>query len=580
MPNETIVASQISIKLAGTEIQSDVMNSVLEVVVDQSTQLPGMFLIRLYDQNLEYTDEGPFDLTKEIEISGLNAAGTSITLIKGEITALEPNFREGMTPELQVRGYDKSHRLYRELKSQAFLNIKDSDLASQIAGNAGLTPEVDSTSTVYSHLYQHNQSDLAFLMQRAWRIGFECFVADGKLHFRKPPTSGAEVTLSYGQDLIEFFPVASLAEQVDEVQVKGWDVEKKKAIVGKAKKGELYPKIGESKDGAKWAGTFGVGKKIVVDQPVLSQAEADTLAQARLNEISGAFIEARGRAFRQPEIKAGGRVKLENLGKRFSGTYMVTAATHIFNQNGFVTEFAVRGTRTGLLAEQMTHRPPLDRWNGVVSAIVTNTDDPNDWSRVKVKFPWITDDAESDWARVVSAGAGPEAGFFIVPEVGDEVIVAFEQGDFNCPYILGGVWNGKDAITSSGASGSQGERPLVRTWTSRTGHQIAMFDNADKKIEINTAEGHKVLMDDQGKKVEVVTKGGHKIVMDDQGKKLVISSSGGNKITMDDNSRKVSIESAMSIQIKAAVDMKLEATTIDIQASGPVNVKGAVVNLG
>jgi uncharacterized protein len=117
------------------------------------------------------------------------------TLIKGEITALEPVFGEGMVAELVVRGFDKSHRLYRETKSRAFLNKKDSDLAQEIAQAVGLSVQVDATSTVYDHIYQHNQSDLAFLMQRAWRIGYECFVEDGQLYFRKPPNgSNAQVS--------------------------------------------------------------------------------------------------------------------------------------------------------------------------------------------------------------------------------------------------------------------------------------------------------------------------------------------------------------------------------------------------
>ncbi|MGB4868916.1 MAG: hypothetical protein WBP47_02670, partial [Candidatus Promineifilaceae bacterium] len=73
--------------------------------------------------------------------------GNSFKLITGEITALEPRFEEGMVAELLVRGYDKSHRLYRETKSRAFLNKKDSDLAADIAQAAGLQADVESTST-------------------------------------------------------------------------------------------------------------------------------------------------------------------------------------------------------------------------------------------------------------------------------------------------------------------------------------------------------------------------------------------------------------------------------------------------
>jgi phage protein D/phage baseplate assembly protein gpV len=588
MPQEELVVSRLYIKLSGNALEPTVMNVVQEVVVDQHTHLPGMFTIRLHDPDLKLLDEGPFDLTKEVEIESATEEGEKISLIKGEITALEPEFCDGMVAELVVRGYDKSHRLYRESRSKAFLNQKDSDLAQSIAGSAGLSPEVDVTSTVYDHIYQHNQSDLAFLMQRAWRIGYECFVEDGKLYFRKPPSGNASLTLTWGDDLHVFRPRMTLAEQVDEVLVKGWDPEKKETIVGQASTGNLYPGVGEARNGAAWASTFGNGKVVIVDQPVVSQSEADTLAAARLDEISGAFIEAEGEAFRRPDLRAGRIIELRALGQRFSGKYLVTNARHSYTPEGFVTVFAVRGTRTGSLAEQVLHHAPLDRWPGLVAAVVTNTEDPKGWGRVKVKFPWMAEDQESEWARVVSAGAGPEAGYFIVPDVNDEVMVAFEHGDFNRPYVIGGVWNGQDAVPPEGAGAAAGEKPLVRGWQSRTGHRIFMYDNSENKVEIVTAGGHTITYDDQNKKIVVKTSGGHTLLMDDQGNTLQVKSNGGLELTMEDNSKKITIkgggdivvESQTNVNVKAGANMNLQATgNLDIKANGNVTIKGAMVNL-
>ncbi|MCA9931027.1 MAG: hypothetical protein KC419_21225, partial [Anaerolineales bacterium] len=295
---------------------------------------------------------------------------------------------------------------------------------------------------------------------------------------------------------------------------------------------------------------------------------------------SGAFVEAEGLAHRRPDIRAGQFVELDGVGKRLSGAYMVTKATHIFTHAGLKTQFMARGSRTGLLAEQMSRQEPLKRWTGVVTAVVTNTDDPNNWGRIKLKFPWITDDAESDWARLAGAGAGPEAGLFMVPDVGDEVLVAFEHGDFNRPIVLGGLWNGKHKIPPPSAGAAAGEKPLVRTWQSRTGHTMSMHDDADNKVEVVTAGGHTILLDDTNKKTEIVSAGGHRATMDDQGKKLEIVTSGGHKIIMDDNGRKITFQSVGDVEIKAGMNMKLEASgMMDIKASGPVNIKGAMVNI-
>ena len=561
MPKPSEFVSRIYIKVGGTEVPRTTMQKLAEVVVDQHTHLPDYFTIRLYDEEKELLDNGPFDLTKEVEIESALEDGTKVKLIKGEITSLEPIFKDGMNSELLVRGYDKSHRMFRELKSKAYLNKKDSDLASEIAGEAGLQAEVETTSTVYDHIYQHNQSDLSFLMQRAWRIGFECFVSEGKLYFRKPPTNGSSSSLTWGDDLLSFTPRMVLAEQVDEVQVKGWDIDKQEAIIGRATSGSLYPEVEETKDGATWAQTFGTGKTVIVNQPVVSQAEADALAAARLDEISGAFLEAEGTAFRRPDIKAGQMVEIEALGDRFSGTFLVTNATHILASEGLKTFFSAWGTRTGLLNEKINGHKPEQRWYGAVPAIVTNTDDPKDWGRVKVKFPWMADDAESDWARVTGIGAGKEAGFYVMPEVGDEVLVLFAHGDFSQPHVIGSLWNGQNAIPSEVEGVASGEKPLVRTWHSQKGHRITIYDNADNKVEI-------------------LTEAGHHITLDDADRKISIESSGGLTLTLDDSSGKITLESNNQIELKATGNLKIEAGgNLDMEARGILSIKGAMVTL-
>jgi phage protein D len=575
MPGEERVVSKIFVKVDGTDLGDEVMALVQEVVVDQSAHLPAMFTILILDKvegrdgSLQILDNGPFDLTKEVEIEAAKEDGSRVKLVKGEITALEPNFGSGMDATLLVRGYDKSHRLRRNQITRTFLNQKDSDVATTIAGEVGLGTEIETTSIVYDYILQNNQTNMGFLHQRAQRIGFEVFVDDDKLYFRKPPPSSSpEVTLRYGEDLMSFRPSMTLAHQVNEVVVRGWDVSKKEAIVGKAKKGELYPKIQESKDGATWAESFGSATKIVVDQPVISQAEANELALARLNELSGEFILAEGVAFRRPDVKAGIIVKIESIGERFSGNYLVTSANHVWNASGFETIFSVTGTQRNTLTEEISPQQPIERWSGVAVGVVTNTDDPEDWGRVKVKFPWLSDDAESDWARVSSAGAGSEGGIFTVPEVNDEVVVAFEHGDLHRPYILGGLWNGKDKIPADGAGAASGEKPKVRTWTSRTGHKITMHDDADNKIDIVTAGGHKISLNDKDSKLEIEASGGATLTVDNAG-----------KVELKSNSD-ITIEAQGNMELKSLRNMKLNATgNMDLQATGPVNVKGATVNL-
>jgi uncharacterized protein involved in type VI secretion and phage assembly len=570
MPAANTTVSQIEIKIDGTALTNDTMNLLQEVVVDQSTSLPHMFTLHFRDHQMELIDDAKFKPTKPVEISVVRMDDEqSMLIFKGEITAVEPQFREGMLLEMIVRGYDKSHRMYRQVKSRTFMNKKDSDIASEIAGEYGLSTEVETTTAVYDHVFQHNQTDLAFLMERAWRIGYECFVDEEKLYFRKPPASGgAAATLTWGQDLLDFFPTMSLAEQVDEVIVRGWDVQKKEAIVGKASSGELYAQNGEQ-DGKSQASSLGTGKKIVVNLPVVSQAEADTLAQARLNEISGAFIQASGTALRRPNVRAGQVVELADLGTRFSGKYFVTTARHIYRDAGFETEFEARGLRSGSFGEQLLHQEPVERWPGAVVATVTDTSDPEGMGRVKVLYPWMSSEHNSCWARVISPGAGPEAGLFMVPEIGDEVMVVFEQGDFDRPYVLGGVWNGQDKVPPPGAGAASNEKPKVRTWHSLTGHHISVYDNADNKIEIVTAGGHQFVLSDTDKKIELTSSNGQQLLVDDSGNSIKVSTDGS-----------ITIESTGNMTFKASANVKIEAGALmDLKAGGTINIKGAMVNL-
>lgn len=566
MAKKSTTTSQLYIKHSGSDLPPQVMGQLIEVIVEQHAHLPDMFTIRFHDPGVELLDGDQFRLADELEISAETAVGDQHVLITGEITALEPDFEPGMTAELTVRGFDKSHRLYRQSKSRAFLNHKDSDVAHTIAQELGLkTDGVAATTTVYDYICQHNQSDLAFLTQRAWRIGYECYVADGTLYFQPPPTKSGNVTLTWGDDLLRFHPSLTMAEQVDEVQVRSWDPANQKPILGRAQlqNGRLYPAAAAAKPDqvAGSNGRFDQSRRIIVDQPVVSQAEADILAAARLDEISGAFLTAAGEALRRPDVRAGHTVTLDSLGERLSGDYLVTAATHIYNQNGLTTHFQVSGSRSGLLADALQQKRPFTPRYGLVTAVVTNTDDPQNWGRVKVKYPWLSDEVESDWARVVGMGAGPDAGLCLTPEVGHEVLVAFEHGDFHRPLVLGGVWNGRHAPPPPVANAAAGERPQIRSWTSLRGHQITMYDNADEKMHLQTA-------------------GGHQIDLDDANQKITIRSSGGLTITLDDGSQSVTIDSSKDVTVSAGGNLKLSANgNVDIEATAQVNVKGQMINL-
>jgi len=155
------------------------------------------------------------------------------------------------------------------------------------------------------------------------------------------------------------------------------------------------------------------------------------------------------------------------------------------------------------------------RLYGCAVGIVTDNKDPDGLGRVKVRFPWLSADEESAWARIATLFAGKERGAFFLPEVDDEVLVAFEHGDPRAPYVLGGLWNGKDVPPDTNANGKNDKRLL----TSRSGLRILLDDTSGaEKVEIADKNGElTVTIDVAGKKV-TLSSGGDVEISAPQGK--------------------------------------------------------------
>lgn len=196
------------------------------------------------------------------------------------------------------------------------------------------------------------------------------------------------------------------------------------------------------------------------------------------------------------------------------------------------------------------------RYFGVVVGIVTNNHDPENMHRVKVRFPWLNLDDESNWARVASAMAGNGRGAYFLPEVDDEVLVAFEHGSVEHPYVIGALWNGKDAAPESNADGNNDNR----AFHSRSGHVIRMSDKAgSEKIEIIDKTGHNRV---------VISASDNSISIEAQGDIAIRSQTG-----------KVTIE-GVGVEIDSKAGVKVSAnTTIDATATATMNLKGALINL-
>jgi len=196
------------------------------------------------------------------------------------------------------------------------------------------------------------------------------------------------------------------------------------------------------------------------------------------------------------------------------------------------------------------------RFYGLALGVVTNNKDPDGLGRVKVKLPWLADNAESDWARVVTPMAGNGCGIYVLPEVDDEVLVGFEHGIVEFPYVLGGLWNGKDKPPAKNDDGKND----VRVIRSRSGHVIRLTDkDGDEKIEI------------------VDKSGANSIVISTKDKTVTVSADADISISSKNGKLKLS---GKGVEITSTAEVKVEAkATMELKAGPVLQLKGNLINI-
>lgn len=526
--------------------------------VEESLHLPGMFMLVVHNsylpgdsQDEPWRHEKYFKIGDKLKLGFATSTSEASVfkeeaeayLIEGEITAIEVHFTNKSEAHIVVRGYDISHRLHRGRYNRSFLNETDSGIVRKIASEVGIQiGKVDPSGEPHEYVFQENQTNMEFLRERAARIGFELFIQDNKLYFRKP-VSNASLTLKWLRDIYSFSTRVTSAEQVSAVEVRSWDYSQKQLYPSRPATSEkLVTKTGNG-TGSSTSTAFNLNNKppkmTVVDQPVFKTKEAQTMAQALFDELGGEFVYADAKAEGNPNIRPGLIINLEGMGDRYSGKYYVTETRHFYTHLVYTTDFSVRGLRGGSLFTTLTPQLHLEPGQTLLVGIVTNNKDPKGWGRVKVKLPTLTEDHESNWARVVGLGAANNRGFYCLPEVNDEVLVGFEHGDIHRPYIIGGVWNGKDATPETVDDTIQRGKVRLRTIKTRTGHIIQFVEEnkgvSKAGIHVDTAGGHNLHLNDSDRFVEIKTSGGHQIKMDDRGRAISVSSTGNLSLTARGN---------------------------------------------
>ncbi|MET7343871.1 VgrG-related protein [Streptomyces sp. NPDC087866] len=567
------VASALVVEFDGRPLPAKFLNTLVEGYVDDSRTLPDLFLLRFRDPDRVLLQQTGLKIGSEARLLARTGADTAPKpLLEGAVTALEVELDETGTFTL-VRGLDASHRLLRGRRVASYQNMTLSDICGQIAQRAGLKPgTVDVAGPVIEHIAQPNVTDWEFVRGLAEEAGAQAYVRDGQLHITRPaeasgaPDSSARadrdpLVLELGTNLLRCRAGVSAAEQVSEVEVRGWDIGAKEPLVGRSPAGTSATlELGVT--AAEVTAPFGEARFVVTDAAYGTQAQVDQAAKALAERIAGSFAELEAVIRGNPEVTAGSAVALNAVGAPFEGRYTVTSSRHVFDAvRGYETWITVSGQQERSLFGLTAGGAPGasgasgagPRWAGLVSGTVTDTHDPEGSGRVKVRFPWLSDEYASDWARTAQSG-GTGGGEAFIPEVGDEVLVGFEQGHLDRPYVLAGLYNGKDRPGGGGsdanAPGAPGGGDLVdpttgavnrRAFASRSGNQLELLDaaNGPQGVRLRTGDG-KLTID-----------------LDRRGTAVVINSDGS-----------VTIEAKERVSVTAAKGVALDAGSGELTLTG------------
>jgi phage protein D/phage baseplate assembly protein gpV len=577
-------APLFKIEIEGQQLDPTEMDFVRDIKITDWLRLPDVCTVsvgypRMHDGNpYQALDDTAFQIGKSLVVKmGSVEETTTQQLFKGEIVTVEPDFQAGGVA-MVVRAYDRSHRMMRSRKQRTFLNQTISDIVKSVGNDSGISISTSSSGGPLDFVLQHNETDWEFVWRLAKRIGFELTVDDTQGSFKKPDANADQVDLNYPEDLHSFRPRITAVQQVEKVNVRGFDFKAKQKVETTASRPVQVTEAGIKRADVVKAypgATLEIG-----GQSFASPSEATSIGQSMLDQLANAYLAAEGTCHGDPRIKAGAKLNITGVGAKFSGTYRVAKAVHaITGGGGYTTSFSNSVGEHTILGQAGGGNGGSSSVDSIVVGLVTNNSDPEKLGRVKVKFPYLTEQ-ESFWAPVLLPAAGKERGLSMLPVVGEQVVVAFENGDSSYPYVLGSVFNGKD---------TPGEELAVDdgSFAMKSDHKALIAAKED--IKLRSDKGKWEIEIDSGEITETVKSPGNYTGTFDGKHNLTatgaIQLESKQSVTIKAPQITLEAQQAMaikglSVSIEAQTQLDLKGTQVSVNGQAMVAISGGMINIG
>lgn len=582
------------IKVAGSEISEASYDELVECRVRAAAGTAAHARIRFHDAA---SIGSTFPVGDDLEISVVDADATATVVFTGTILSVGIDFGGGRR-DLNVEAYDHAVKLGQSVVYESHLNKSPSDVITAIAGAANLSATIDpALNTVQDHI-QQAATPQAFLDQLTHVFGCEWYVEGTELVVERRKLRGTKVTLDGEEDLREFSARFTSVEQAEAVEVRGWNPVTRDPVTSTVtSSGSTTNHDVAAISTARGNATVNTA---IAWPAITSIAEhADEIAEGLNARMEAATVTGRGVTEVNPKIKPGCTVEIVNVVPDWNGDYYVNDVEHVFGENlSYLTRFRIGGTTPNSLVDlfgnqsSMRADSPSRLASGVTVGTVTQlggADDSKAAGRVKVHLPYLGENHETDWTRVVQLGAGDGRGLNMLPEVDDEVLVAFEHGEIGEAVVLGGLYNGVATAENPNAvrNGQVAERSLV----TRTDHALRFAEGdqpEDQHITIEHGEGTATLI--LGKeKLELIAVGVPVEVSTDDAKILMDAGTltlQANEIVIDASQKlelkanQVSATSETATEISAGSTLKLDGSaSSELSGGGSTTIKGGMVKI-
>lgn len=549
-----------------------------------------IFIDKLENSNeLPISDSEDFIPGNEVEILAGYGNDEEQTIFKGVITRQSVKYSTGGI-NLIVTCRHKAIMMTFNRKEQKYENKTDSDIITEVIGGYGLACTIDATSSLQEASYQKSATDWDFILSRAEFYGYITVLDDEKIIIGKPKFEADPILrIVSGESIISFNGELSAEKQSPAIEASAWDPKSQQLLNSQAEE----PTVNDqgNLNAKTLSGKLSQSKLSLSSITPMSQEDLKTWADGRLLAMRLNALKGQVTFIGNADIKAGGMIELDGVGKRFNGKAFVSSVAHTIED----------GTWNTSVKFGLDHRPIYEQTNfsypaatgqlpathglqiGTVESIFSDDAAAKYKIQVTLPSPSHSGDKSSLWARMANFYATSGAGAFFLPEVGDEVILGYLENDPRYPVILGSVYsNSKQPATEA-----KDNNNYIKSLTTKSNLKIT-FDDEKKITTIGTPAGNTITLNDDTKIIEVK----------DQNNNSVRLSSDGINIQSD---KDINIKAKGNITLDAMGNLKLSATqdvsvsgmninheaqtgftakgnaTAEISASGQTVVKGGIV---